>query len=113
MCLRTVADKGARGAAHPKGSKDRHRAEAFEEALSIVSARLAEVAHEQAEALKAERLAMAQRGRGTGPENPGGSTGGVAGQGRMREHSKTTGGVKKDASSRSQGARRQAKRDSR
>ena len=53
---RNVVEKGSRGAAYPKGGKARLRAEAFEEALSLVSARLAEVAHEQAEQLKSERL---------------------------------------------------------
>ena len=66
---RSVAEAKARGAARPKGSKDRLRAEAFEEALSRVSERLAEVAHEQAEQLKAERLALAREGRWTGPES--------------------------------------------
>ncbi|HOA26943.1 MAG TPA: hypothetical protein PKY27_05725 [Arachnia sp.] len=55
---KNVAEKGARGEAYAKGGKARFRAEAFEEALSLVSARLAEVAHEQAEQLKAERLSQ-------------------------------------------------------
>ena len=63
---RTVTDAGGRGAAHPKGAKERHRAEAFEEALSRVSARLAEVAHEEAERLKAERLAQCASGQVVG-----------------------------------------------
>ncbi len=110
---RSVAEAKARGAARPKGSKDRLRAEAFEEALSRVSERLAEVAHEQAEQLKAERLALAREGRWTGPESVSQSTGSIADEGRARSHQKTTGGQKRDASSQSQGARRQAKRDSR
>ncbi|WP_137845287.1 hypothetical protein [Microbacterium sp. 2FI] len=110
---RTVEDAGSRGEAHPKGAKERLRAEAFEEALSRVSDRLAAVAHEEAERLKAERLARAQEGRWAGPgtESPGG--GKVADAGRMRSHEKSTGGVKRDASSQAQGARRQAKSDSR
>ncbi|MGC5171454.1 hypothetical protein ACLQ2Q_12455 [Microbacterium sp. DT81.1] len=103
----------SRGAARPKGGKDRLRAEAFEEALARVSERLAEVAHEQAELLKAERLAMAREGKWTGPESFNASTGAINDEGRTRSHQKTTGGQKRDASSRSQGARRQAKRDSR
>jgi hypothetical protein len=110
---RTVTGEGARGAAHHKGSKDRLRAEAFEEALALVSDRLAEVAHEHAEQLKAERLARAQAGRGTGPGNPHPGRTETTGKGRGREHRKTTGGKKRDASSHAQGARRQAKRDSR
>lgn len=110
---RTVEEERARGAAKPKGAKDRLRAEAFEEALSRVSDRLAVVAHEQAEQLKQERLAMAREGRWTGPESLNSSPGAVTEQGRGREHQKTTGGKKRDASSIAQGARRQAKRDSR
>lgn len=110
---RTVEEKGSRGAAKPKGAKDRLRAEAFEEALSRVSERLVEVAHEQAEQLKQERLAMAREGRWTGPESVTSSAGSVTDAGRGREHQKTTGGQKRDASSIAQGARRQAKRDAR
>lgn len=65
-----AADRCARGASHPKGGKSRHRAEAFEEALSIVSARLAAVAHLEAERLRAERLTRAQASRGTGQRAP-------------------------------------------
>ena len=92
--------------------KARARAYVFEEALSSVSTRLAEVAHEAAEALRDERLERARAGRGTGPETSGTADDGVGG-GRARSHAKTTGGVKRDASSRSQGAARQPKRDAR
>lgn len=110
---RRVAEAGGRGAARPGNKKSLLRAEAFEEALSRVSDRLGVVAHEQAEALKQERLARARSGKSTGPSSPVGSDGAVSGAGRQRSHSKTTGGVKRDASSRSQGARRQAARDAR
>ena len=109
---KNVADAGGRGAAAPKGAKSRLRAEAFEEALAIVSDRLATVAHEQAETLKAERLARAQANRSTGPESAKSGTPAGAGGGIARSHSKTTGGIKRDASSQAQGAQRQAKRDS-
>lgn len=108
-----VEETGGRGAAGPKSGKARLRAEAFEEALSRVSARLATVAHEKAEELKAERLAQAQAGRSTGPGSSPSGTGVVDGPGRAPDHQKTSGGVKRDASSAAQGARRQAKRDSR
>jgi hypothetical protein len=108
-----VAEVGGRGAARPGNMKSLWRAEAFEEALSRVSERLAEVAHEQAEALKAERLERAAAGHWSGPETVGTTDGGVAAEGVMREHTKTTGGLKRDASSQAQGAKRQAKRDSR
>ena len=107
-----VQELGARGKAAPKGGKSRWRAAAFEEALSIVSGRLAHVAHVQAEALKDERLAQARAGKSAGPgasDRPGGKK---VGPGRARSHQKTTGGKKRDASTRAQGARRQGKRDS-
>lgn len=108
-----VQEEGARGAAHPKGSKSRLRAEVFEEALSIVSTRLAHVAHEESERLKRERLELAQRNRNSGPEGTGPAAAGkVQGAGRAREHSKSSGGLKRDASSIAKGKRRQAKRDS-
>lgn len=107
-----VGEAGGRGAAAAGSDKARARAYVFEEALSIVSTRLAEVAHEAAEALRDERLERARAGRGTGPETSGTADDGVGG-GRARSHAKTTGGVKRDASSRSQGAARQAKRDAR
>lgn len=107
-----IADAGGRGAARHKGAKSRLRAEAFEEALALVSARLADRAHQEAEQLKAERLALAKAGKSSGPASK--QTGGskVAAAGRARSHEKTSGGVKRDASSQAQGARRQAKRDS-
>lgn len=110
---RKVTATGSRGKAEFKTAKSKLRAEAFEEALAIVSERLATVAHETAEELKRERLARAQAGRGTGPESATAHDGGVGGAGRARSHQGTTGGAKRDASSRSQGAKRQAKRDGR
>jgi hypothetical protein len=107
-----VEEAGARGAAGPRSDKARLRAAVFEETLSVVSARLAEVAHEAAVALKEERLERAQAGRSTGPDTgPAGDDASLTG--KARSHQKTTGGLKRDASSASQGARRQAKRDSR
>ena len=108
-----VQDAGNRGVASGKSAKSRARAYVFEEALSIVSAELARVAHEAAETLKDERLARARAGRSTGPDSAGVDSEPTGGQGRTRSHQKTTGGIKRDASSRSQGARRQAKRDAR
>lgn len=108
-----VSEIGGRGAARPGNKKSLLRAEAFEEALSLVSDRLAEIAHEEAEALKAERLARAQPNRWSGPGGDGFSEGATTGSGRQRTHTKTTGGRKRDASSRAKGAKRQAKRDSR
>ncbi|WP_363354463.1 hypothetical protein [Microbacterium sp. LMI12-1-1.1] len=107
-----VAMAGGRGTAAAGSDKARARAYVFEEALAIVSAELARVAHEEAEALKDERLERARAGKWSGPESIAPSPEGVS-SGRMKEHQKTTGGTKRDASSQAQGARRQAKRDAR
>lgn len=58
-----VAEEGARGNARPRHGKAVQRAEVFEEALSLVSQRLAAVALETYETLKAERLERAQKGK--------------------------------------------------
>jgi len=109
-----VPAKGARGAARPANRLNADRAEVFELALARVSARLGVVARAAAAGLKAERLAAAREVKaGTGP----GSVASSAGRGSVpsakRRATKTTGGLKRDASSQSQGARRQARKDSR
>lgn len=108
-----VEELAGRGNAGPKAGKARWRAAAFEEAVAIVSERLSQVAHAQAEALKDDRLTRAMRGRSPGPDPDAPAESGQVANGRVRAHEKTTGGLKRDASSRAQGARRQAKRDNR
>lgn len=106
-----VEQASGRGAAAAGSDKSRGRAYVFEEALSIVSDRLAVVAREAAEELKDERLARARSGKSPGPVISADAVG--SGSGRQRQHDQTTGGIKRDASSQAQGAKRQAKRDSR
>ena len=108
----SVAQRGGRGRSYPQNQRDRDRAEVFELALARVSRRLGAAAGESAKALRTERLAAARAG-GAGPEPTPVETAAGPGTGRARTTRKTTGGVKKDASTRSQGARRQAKRDAR
>lgn len=108
-----VGEHGGRGSAAPLNEKHRVRLAAFEEALSLVSARLAEVAHEAAEELRDERLEQARAGRSPGPHAGPPEDADPVGAGLAREHAKSTGGRKRDASSLAQGARRQAKRDAR
>jgi hypothetical protein len=55
-----VLDSGGRGAAAPSSDKSRLRASVFEEALSVISAELARVAHDEAEALKRDASSQAQ-----------------------------------------------------
>jgi hypothetical protein len=109
-----VVKRGGRGFSYPKNQRDRDKAEVFEAALARVSKEVGSHAARAAAELKASRLAAVRSGgagprkvaaRSTSVEKPAASRpGGVE---------KTTGGVKKDASSRAEGARRQAKRDSR
>ncbi|HET9899656.1 MAG TPA: hypothetical protein VFR46_01095 [Actinomycetes bacterium] len=106
-----VAESGARGASHQRNQRARDRAEVFEVALARVSSALATAARRSAAELKAERLAAA---RGEPFVPPGGPrTERQANPPRKRPPKKSSGRLKKDASSISQGARRQAKRDSR
>jgi hypothetical protein len=110
-----VGLKGARGHARPGNAANAAKAEVFELALARVSARVDVVARAAAEELKAERLAAVAATRGsTGPgsETPGGGSA-ATGASTRRRATKTTGGIKRDASSRAKGAARQAKKDSR
>jgi hypothetical protein len=64
-----VAELGGRGRARPENTRARTKAEAFEEALSRVSRRVAVLARQSAAQLRRERLAAAravQQGRGPG-----------------------------------------------
>ena len=107
-----VAETGGRGKARAANSRNAARAEVFEEALNRVSRLLAVLSRQSATDLRAERLAAAKANRTVGParaatKEPSG------GQGQARVHRQTTGGQKRDASTRSAGARRQAGRDAR
>ncbi len=110
-----VGLKGARGHARPGNAANAAKAEVFELALARVSARVDVVARAAAEDLKAERLAAVAATRGsTGPgSQPAGGRSSASGASTRRRATKTTGGVKRDASSRAKGAARQAKKDSR
>jgi hypothetical protein len=115
-----VADQGGRGKARPENQRAALKAEAFEEALSRVSRRVAVLARESAAALRAERLEAAKaakrgqrpRAQGAAPsasrKEPAGTaepTGGRA--------LRTPASEKRRAGTRALGDRRQAKRDSR
>ena len=63
-----VAEAGGRGKARPENTRAALKAEAFEEALSRASRRVAVLARQSAARLRAERLAAARAGRqGRGP----------------------------------------------
>jgi hypothetical protein len=121
-----VAEHGGRGKARPENTTARMKAEAFEEALSRVSRRVATLARQAAQQLRAERLAAARalkQSRGPSPARSGQAasaavtaapdgptaTGEPAGARALR----TPASEKRRAGTRAMGARRQAKRDSR
>ena len=111
-----VGMKGARGHARPGNAANGATAEVFELALARVSARLEVVARAAAEELKNERLAAAAAVRSsTGPGTTKGAGGadGSAKASTRRRATKTTGGLKRDASTKSKGKSRQAKKDAR
>lgn len=107
----TVAERGGRGAAYQENQRDRAKAETFETALARVSRRVAVLAAQSAAELRHERLTAARTERDH-PRPPRPEPAVVAPPSRPRTAKKTTGGIKKDASTRAQGARKQAKRDS-
>ena len=115
-----VAEHGGRGKARPENTRAAMKAEAFEEALSLVSRRVAVLARQSAAQLRAERLAAARaarQGQGTGaPEAPpaAGQKGpAVTGEPTGDRALRSPALAKRRASTRATGARRQAKRDSR
>jgi hypothetical protein len=109
-----VAKRGGRGFSYPKNQRDRDKAEVLEVALASVSRQVARQASRAAAELKASRLAAA-RSDGSGPKKVSARAASLdaAAESRPRGAKKTTGGIKKDASTRATGARRQAKRDAR
>ncbi|TDW77401.1 hypothetical protein [Kribbella pratensis] len=108
-----VADVGGRGMSYPRNQRDRDKAELFESVLAKVSREVAVVANRASMQLRSERLEAARAAKAAAPamRATDGSTSEVVS--RPRTVKKTTGGLKKDASTRAMGARRQAKRDSR
>ena len=108
-----VPEVGGRGQAHSRNTRNRAKAEVFEDALARVSRQLAAAARKSAAALKAERLAEARRDARpptvrpraprTGPPAP-----------QLIDHRPDSPSLqKRHASTRAEGARRQARRDSR
>jgi hypothetical protein len=120
-----VADRGGRGLARPENTLARTKAEAFEEALSRVSRRVAVLARQSAAQLRAERLAAARaakQGRGpatrsaraasdgAAPDQAGTAAGAEDAAARALRSPRTE---KQRAGTLAMGARRQAKKDSR
>lgn len=107
-----VQSAGGRGASYEENQRDREKAETFETSLARVSRRVGVLAARAAADLRHERIEAA-RETSAQPPTPPTPTPPAQPESLPRGAKKTTGGVKKDASSRSMGARRQAKRDAR
>jgi hypothetical protein len=109
-----VAKVGGRGLSYPKNQRDRDKAELFETVLARVSREVAAAARRSSMELRTERLEAARAARAAAPAARAAAKPVPAGQPEAtRVATKTTGGLKKDASTRAAGARRQAKRDAR
>jgi hypothetical protein len=108
-----VEETGGRGKSYARNVRGRAKAEAFENALARVSEHLAAAARASAELLKAERLADARQARNTTPPaGPAPKPARHADQ-QLDRQPDFTGLHKRHASTKSTGARRQARRDSR
>jgi hypothetical protein len=102
-----IADAGGRGKAHARNSRNRAKAEVFENLLARVSEQLAAAAHASAKELEGERLTEAAHP--VAPAKP------VARLSPQRADNRPDSPAlrKRHASTRAAGARRQARRDSR
>ncbi|WP_222849370.1 hypothetical protein [Trebonia kvetii] len=116
-----VAEHAARGMAYPENQRARARAEAFERALARASHRVAVLAKESAASLRKERLDVARAAKRGGRAWPGGEemvprqrrkgpevTPEPTGERALRSAARE----RQRAETLSQGARKQAKRDS-
>lgn len=109
-----VAGAGGRGLSYGRNQRDRDKAELFESVLATVSREVAAVARRASMELRAERIAAGRTAAPAlaVPKKSAAPAAKKAAAPRART-AKTTGGLKKDASTRAQGSRRQAKRDAR
>jgi hypothetical protein len=115
-----VAVHGGRGKARPENQRAAWKAEAFEEALARVSARVAALARRSAADLRTQRLAAARAARQSQPPaapapTPAADGGGpsVTGEPAGDRALRSPARAQQRAGTRAAGARRQAKRDSR
>lgn len=114
-----VAEHGGRGKARPENARAALKAEAFEEALSRVSRRVAVLARQSAAELRAERIAAARAAKqrqapdGWAGAPADGRKAPVAGSPAEDRALRSPIMAKRRASTRAADARRQAKRDSR
>jgi hypothetical protein len=117
-----VPSAGGRGKARPAGERAAMKAEAFEQALSRVSRRVATLARESAARLRSERISVARAAR----QGSGRAARATAATASPASGTRTTGRAKaadramrtpatekRRASTQAAGARRQARKDSR
>jgi hypothetical protein len=108
-----VGETGGRGKAHARNTRNRAKAEVFEDALARVSQYLAAAARASAEALQAERLTEERQEPAPPPaRSPSRSAVRLDPQ-RTDRRPDSPDLRKRHASTRATGARRQARRDSR
>jgi hypothetical protein len=107
-----VAEAGGRGMSYARNQRDRDKAELFESVLARVSREVAVAANRASMQLRSERIEAARAAKSGAPEMRTADPLPPPTVTRART-TKTTGGLKKDASTKAAGARRQAKRDSR
>lgn len=108
-----VGAVGARGSSYKRQQRARDKAEIFEALLSRVSRQLAVVSKRASDDLRAERIAEARAAKGGGPEQQAVAKQAASVPSSRSASVRTTGGIKKDASSQAKGARRQKARDAR
>lgn len=108
-----VAAKGGRGKAKQQNQLAALRAEALEEALARVSRRVTALSRQAAADLKAERIAAARGEQATGRSSSTARTTSRADAKPAKRPTRTVAATKRRADTSGQGARRQAKRDSR
>jgi hypothetical protein len=108
-----VPEVGGRGKAHAKNTRNRAKAEVFEDALARVSRELAAAARKSAAALKAERLAEARRDAKPPTVRARVSRTSPPAAQLIDRRRDSPDRQKRHASTRAKGARRQARRDSR
>jgi hypothetical protein len=110
-----VEQVGGRGKAGPKNTRDRQKAEVFEDALARVSRSLASAARRSAIELKTQRLQDARAQRNTAPPRAASSRARPVKKAQRAQPvpASAPSRQKRHASSQAMGTRRQAKRDSR
>lgn len=106
-----VGKDGGRGKASATWSRTARKAEAFEDALARVSSRLAKVAQDRADVLKAERLAAARRTK-KAPARKAAAGKGKASAATTKEKRRTGASKRSAAQARSANKRHQAKKAS-